>query len=145
MEWSINWDSSTVEQYLIICIGKDDILHLSNFSTEGMSMVFFFSVWCSQFPMNLFFWICSFWSFVIGYYLYLHFNCYSISWFPSPTQKPTIPSPLPLLLWGCSPSTHPLMPPHLSIPLHRIREHSHEQGPLLPLIPKKVSLCYLCS
>jgi hypothetical protein len=32
--------------------------------------------------------------FFIGYFLYLHFKCYSISWFP-PSWKPHIPSPPP--------------------------------------------------
>jgi hypothetical protein len=43
----------------------------------------------------------------IGYFLYLHFNCYPLSQFP--LWKPPIPSPLILILWGCSP-THPPTP-----------------------------------
>jgi hypothetical protein len=42
---------------------------------------------------------------LIGHFLYLHFKWYPLSWFPTPHQRPPIPS-LPLLLWGCSP-THP--------------------------------------
>jgi hypothetical protein len=53
----------------------------------------------------------------IGYFLYLHLKCYPLSQFPT-SQKPPIPSSLPLLQWGCS-STHsptPISSP--SIPLH---------------------------
>jgi hypothetical protein len=40
--------------------------------------------------------------FLIGYFIYLHFKCYSLS-----LQKPHIPCPLHLLLWGCA-STPPI-------------------------------------
>jgi len=40
----------------------------------------------------------------IGYFIYLHFKCYALSWLH--LQKPSTPSSLPLLLWGCS-TTHP--------------------------------------
>ena len=43
----------------------------------------------------------------IRYFIYLHFKCYSLSRFP--LQKSSIPSSLPLLLWGCS-CTHPPIP-----------------------------------
>jgi hypothetical protein len=45
--------------------------------------------------------------FFIGYFMYLHFKCYPLSWFP--LWKPPIASLLPLLLWRCSPPTHPLL------------------------------------
>jgi hypothetical protein len=57
----------------------------------------------SFFPLSLFF---SFFLFLfIGYFIYLQFKCYPLSWFP--LRKPPIPSPLPLLLWGCSPTHAP--------------------------------------
>ena len=39
-------------------------------------------------------------TFFIGYFLYLHFNCYPLSRFP--LQKPSITSFFPLFLWRCS-------------------------------------------
>ena len=42
-------------------------------------------------------------SFFIGYFMYLHFKCYSLSRFPLWTS----PTPLPLLLCRCSPPTSP--------------------------------------
>ena len=47
--------------------------------------------------------------FFIGYFLYLHFKCYPLSWFP--LQKPPIPCPLTLL-------TNPLLLPGPAIPLY---------------------------
>ena len=47
----------------------------------------------------------------IGYFLYLHFKCYSLSRFP--LQKPPIPPLFPMLLWGCllpHPPTHTHLP-----------------------------------
>jgi hypothetical protein len=40
--------------------------------------------------------------------------------------------------------THPLLPPHSWIPLHWGIEPSQDQGPLLPLMPDKAILCYIC-
>jgi hypothetical protein len=49
--------------------------------------------------------------FFIGYFLYLHFKCYPLFWFPTHphSRKLPIPSSLPLLLWYYS-STHPPTP-----------------------------------
>jgi hypothetical protein len=49
---------------------------------------------------------------LIGYFLYLYFNCYPLSW---SSPEPSIPSPLHLLLWGYS-FTHPPTP--ISLPWH---------------------------
>jgi hypothetical protein len=57
-----------------------------------------------------------------------------LSPFLVPLCKPSIPSPLTLLLWGCS-STHPLLPQHPSIPLHRGIKPPQDQWPPLPLMP----------
>jgi hypothetical protein len=43
--------------------------------------------------------------FFIGYFVYLHFKFYPLSQFT--LQKPTVPSFLSLLLWGCSPTNQP--------------------------------------
>ena len=50
-----------------------------------------------------------------GYFLYLYCTCYTLS---CPPRKPSIPSSLPLLFWGCS-STYPPTPtPQTSVSLH---------------------------
>ena len=63
--------------------------------------------------------------FFIGYFLYLHFKYYPLSWF-SPLENP-YPTPLPLLLCSDPLPTHPLPHPRPSIPdtetssLHRTK------------------------
>ena len=65
--------------------------------------------------------------------------------FPQDTASPT---PLPLLLQGCSPTHSPtyysISAP--SIPLHFGIEPSQDQGPLLLLMPDKdkAIACYIC-
>jgi hypothetical protein len=56
----------------------------------------------------LFFSFLLFLSFLIRYFLYLHFNCYPFSWFP--LWKPPIPSPLPLLTNPPTPTSCPGIP-----------------------------------
>jgi hypothetical protein len=41
--------------------------------------------------------------------------------------------------------THPLPPPCPQIPLYWGIKPSQDQGPLLPLMPDKAILCYICS
>jgi hypothetical protein len=71
-----------------------------------------------------------------------------LSPFPVSSLQTLYPLPLPLLLplllWGCSP-THPLTP--ILLPLHSpTLEHQAFTGrPLLPLMPDKDILCYICS
>jgi hypothetical protein len=61
----------------------------------------------------------------IGYFLYLHFKYYPLCRFP--LQKPNIPPPLTLLLWGWSPNRPPT--PH-SLPwLSLILGHGAFTGP----------------
>jgi hypothetical protein len=72
-----------------------------------------------------------FFSFFIRYFLYLHFKCYSPSWFlfqnpPTPSSLSPPPSP-------CSPA-NPLPLPGLGIPLYWGLEPSQDQEPLLPLM-----------
>ena len=50
------------------------------------------------------FFIYIYFSFFLGYFLYLHFKCYPLSWF-SPENP--YPIPLPLLFWGSSPTLPP--------------------------------------
>lgn len=79
----------------------------------------------------------------IGYSLYLHFRCYSLSWFP--LQNPPILCSLPLLLWGFS-STHPMASFRLStlaLPYSRTLSLHRTKG--LPLQANKAILCYMCS
>jgi len=78
-------------------------------------------------------------------YFYLHFKCYPFSWFP--IHKSPIPFPLPLLLWGCSPSptTQPFQPPCPDILLHCRVQTCQHQGLLLQLVPNKAILCYIYS
>jgi hypothetical protein len=66
--------------------------------------------------------------------LYLHFKCYSLSWFPIPhppasASMRVLPHPLTsrpcILHWGVEPS--------------------QDQGPLLPLMTNKAMLCYTCT
>jgi hypothetical protein len=71
--------------------------------------------------------------FLVGDILYIYISCY-------PLQKSPIPSPIPLLLWGCSPTHY-----HLSgIPLHWGIKASQGKGPLLLLMLSMAILCYTC-
>jgi hypothetical protein len=58
--------------------------------------------------------------FSIAYFIYLHFKCCPPSWF-------FFHNPPPLCLYeGAPPPTHPLLPHHSSIPLHRsIKPQGH--------------------
>jgi hypothetical protein len=80
--------------------------------------------------------------FLIGYFIYLHLKCYPLCQFP--LQNPP-PLPLSLVLWGCSPLTHPLLPSLGSSSLHWGIEPSQDQGPLIPLIPDKANLSWVTS
>jgi hypothetical protein len=74
--------------------------------------------------------------FKIGYFIYLHFKCYSLSRLP--LCKTPIPSSMRVLP---HPPTHLLPPYHTStsIPLHWGIKASQTQGPPLPLMPDKAS------
>jgi hypothetical protein len=63
---------------------------------------------------------------------------------PFPIKLP-IPSLVPLLLWGCSPTHPPLLPQYLNIPLQWIIKPSQDQVPPLSLMPDKAILCYIYS
>ena len=62
-----------------------------------------------------------------------------------PPQKPTIPPPSPCFYEGAPYiSTHTPLPPCPGIPLHWDIEPTQDQEPLLPLMPNKAILCYIC-
>jgi hypothetical protein len=77
---------------------------------------------------------------IIGYFMYLHFECHPLPWFL--LWKPPLLYPLLLLLWGCSP-THPPTHSHLAFPY--TGESSLHQGLLLLSMTDNANLCYMCS
>jgi hypothetical protein len=82
------------------------------------------------------------------YYYYWIFSLFTfqvLSPFQVPTAKPTIPSSFPCFYEDVLPPTYPLLPPYPWIPLHWGIEPSQDQGPLLPLMPNKAILCYICN
>jgi hypothetical protein len=85
----------------------------------------------------------SFQSFLkIGYFLYLHFKCYPLSWFPPlPTLSPP-PTPASMRVF-LHPPTHSHLPA-LKFPIHWGIMPSLDQGLLLLLMPDKAKLCYIC-
>jgi len=80
--------------------------------------------------------------FFIGYFIYLHFKCYPLSQFPSTTPYPISSSPC---FYKGAPPPPPLPPHHPGIPLHWGIKPPQNQGPLLPLMPDKAILGYICS
>jgi hypothetical protein len=68
------------------------------------------------------------------------FTFQMLSPFPTSPTETTYTIPLPMLLC-CS---HPLLPPCPPIALHLGIELSQHQGPLLPMLPDKAILCYIC-
>lgn len=64
--------------------------------------------------------------------MHLHYKCYPLSRSP-----PSLPSPLPLLLWGCSHAQ--LSSQYPGIPLHWGNEPSQDQGFLLLLMPENAT------
>ena len=81
--------------------------------------------------------------FFLGYFIYLHFKCYTPS--QSPLCKPSIPFLLPFVSKMVLPhsSTHSCLTT-LASPYARARI-LHNHGPPLPLVPDKAILCYFCS
>ena len=66
--------------------------------------------------------------------------------FPSPPKgNPLFHQPSSCFYEGVPPPTYPLLPPHPGIPLHWDIEPSQDQRPLLPLMPNKAILYYICS
>ena len=93
--------------------------------------------------MNEHFVVAFFFFLFIGYCLYLHFKCYPVSLFPMPKLLFHLLSPC--LLWGCFPThlhTPNSAPSNFPTLVHRVLI---VLGPILPLVPYKAILCYICS
>jgi hypothetical protein len=72
----------------------------------------------------------------IGYFIYIHFKCYSLSLIPPPKK------PHPITPYSCFyEGAPPLLPPCPHIPLHWDIEPSWDLEPLLPLMLDKAILC----
>ena len=71
------------------------------------------------------------------YFLYLHFKCYPLSYFP-PKKTPILSPHI------CFP-TYPLPLPDPGMPLYWGIEPLQDQGPLLPLMTDQAILSYICS
>ena len=67
---------------------------------------------------------------------------YLLSWFPF--QKPPSHPPSPCFYEGAPQPTHLLPPPSLGILLHWGIKPSQNHGSVLPLMPDKAILCYIC-
>jgi hypothetical protein len=65
------------------------------------------------------------------YFLYLHFKCYLLSWFP--LQKPPYLIHPPPSFYECAP------PPTLAFPYTGAIKPSQNQEPLLPLMPSSAT------
>ena len=84
-------------------------------------------------------------SLFIGYFLYLHFKCYSLSWSPPAPEIPyPISHPPASMRVFPHPTTYPLLPPSPGILIHWGIKPSQDQGSLLPLMTNKAILCYIC-
>ena len=79
---------------------------------------------------------------LLAYWLFYLLTFQMLSPFLIPPQN--LHPPPPLSLRGCS-STYPLLPHLSSIPLHWGIKPPQNQGLLLPLMPDKAILCYICS
>jgi hypothetical protein len=82
---------------------------------------------------------------LIHFYLFilLHIFFMYISNVISLPTKLSILSPLPCFYEGVPLPIHLFLPPYNHNPLHWGIEPSQEQGPLFPLMPDKVILCYI--
>jgi hypothetical protein len=80
-----------------------------------------------------------------GYFIYLHFKCYHLSWILLQTLPITSPTPRYPFYEGVLPPSYPLLTPSPGIPLHWSIELSQDQEPSFPLMPNKAILCYICS
>ena len=84
-------------------------------------------------------------SFLLFYWIFSLFTFQMLTPFPvSPKGNPLFHQPSSCFYEGVPPPTHPLLPPHPGIPLHWDIEPSQDQWPLLPLVPDKAILCYIC-
>jgi hypothetical protein len=85
-----------------------------------------------------------FFSFFIGYFIYLHFKCYLLSHFS--LYKSPIPSSLPLSLLGCSPPPPPSHSYLSALAFHYlswVMKPPQDHAAPLPVMPDKAVLCYI--
>jgi hypothetical protein len=83
-----------------------------------------------------------FYLFIIKYFIYLHFQCYPLSWLPIWKPPSHAPDPASVRMLPLPP-THSHLP-ILTFPYTGAMESSQDQGTLLPLmLPTK--FCYICS
>jgi len=84
--------------------------------------------------------------FYLFYFYWIFIYILNIIPFPGfLSSNPLSHLPTPCLHEGAHQLTHPLPPPCPGILLHWCIEPSQDQGPLLPLMPNKAILCYICS
>ena len=86
----------------------------------------------------------SFFQFLFDYFIYLHFKCYPPSLFP--LYNHSMPSPLPSCFYEGAPHPHThSFHTALASPLYWSIERPQDQVSLLPLMPDKAILSYICS
>jgi hypothetical protein len=90
--------------------------------------------------MNIF----VFFLFFLFYWIFLIYISNIIPLSDYPTWNPPSHHPSACFYEGFPTSTHPLPPYHPHIPLHWGVKPSRHQGSLLPLMPDKAILCYIC-
>ena len=80
------------------------------------------------------------------YWTFYLFTFQSLALPGFPSTNPLSQSTSPCFYEGAPPPTHPLPPTHThpGIWLYWSIQPSHDQGPLLPLMPDKAILCYIC-
>jgi len=123
-----------------------DYLRLLNLPACLPSFLFLISLLPSFLPSFLSFFFLSFFlsfflfSFFIGYFN-LHFKCYSLS--KCPVHRPPSLPPSSIRVFPLP--NHPsFLPPHPDLSYTGVHPWQ-DQGLLLPLVPNKAILCYICS
>jgi len=126
-------DPPTLGSSLSLCLCRSRILWPFWPSLFFLSFVFFLSFFLISF---------AFFFFKLGI-SYLHFKCYSLSQFPVCKSPNHSPSPSSLRVFPSPPipsyQRHPPRSPTLGV------QPWQDQGLLLPLVPNKAILCYICS
>jgi hypothetical protein len=84
-----------------------------------------------------------FFFFFLVYFLYLHFKCYPLSWFPTTENQLSHLSPTAFMRVFPHPPIYPHLPACPGIPLQWGIKPSQDQGSLLPLLSNKAILCYI--
>jgi hypothetical protein len=79
------------------------------------------------------------------YWIFSLFTFQMLSPFLVPPWVSLSHPPCPCFYEGVPPPTNPLLHPHPGFPLHWDIKPSQDQGPLLPLMPDKAILWYICN